>query len=127
MSMLSYGAEVKPASEFEAEAPKVDLLQEELNLAKTLTEALAIDDFDISEYTDKYAENLNKLIEAKVSGRQIVAPPSEEIPQATNLMEALQKSLDEAKLRAAKPSKPAKQIAPSGGEKAAKAAKRKKA
>jgi DNA end-binding protein Ku len=126
MSMLSYGAEVKPPLEFEPEAPKVDLSQEELKLAKMLTEALAVDDFDINAYKDKYAENLTKLIEAKVSGKQIVAPPSEETPQVINLMEALKKSLDDAR-KAAKPGKPPKQVAPSSGEKAAAAAKRKKA
>jgi len=126
MSMLSYGAEVKAISEFEPEAPKVDLSQEELKLAKTLTDTMAVDDFDISEYKDKYAENLTKLIEAKVSGKQIVAPPTEDTPQVINLMEALQKSLDEAK-KTMKPSKPAKQVAPSSGEKAVAAAKRKKA
>ena len=52
--------------------------------------------------------------------------PSEEPPQVINLMEALKKSLEEAK-KTPKPGKPAKQVAPSSGEKAATAAKRKKA
>jgi non-homologous end joining protein Ku len=52
----------------------VDVSQKELDLAKTLTTALAMEDFDLSEYRDNYADNLRKLVEAKIEGREIVTP-----------------------------------------------------
>jgi DNA end-binding protein Ku len=122
MSMLTYANEMKSPSEFQDEAPKVEVSPEELKLAKTLTDALSVDEFDFSEYRDQYTEKLTKLIESKVAGKEIVAPPAEEPPQIINLMEALQKSLAAAK-KAQKPAaaggKPPKLAAPGTAAKAA--------
>lgn len=113
MTMLSYDAEVKKVDEFQPEAPPIDVTPEELKLAKTLTDAMAVKSFDFSAYKDKYADNLTKLIQSKVEGKEIVAPPEQEGPQIINLMEALQKSVAEAKKSAGAAAKPEKLVASS--------------
>jgi len=123
MTGLSYNAEVKKSDEFKGEAPKAEVTPEELKLAKTLTETMAQDDFDFAQYKDMYTERLKELIEAKIAGKQVVASPAEEEPVVINLMEALQKSVAEAK--AASKGKPAKLVAPSAGAAAKDVRKRK--
>src|SRR5205823_736807 len=104
MTFLVFEAQVRKPTEFKDEAPKVEVTAQELALAKTLTEALAMEEFDLGAYKDHYSEKLKELIEAKIAGKQIVAPPAEESPQVINLMEALQKSVEQAK-KSAKPAK----------------------
>jgi DNA end-binding protein Ku len=75
---------------------------------------------NLSDYRDEYREGLQRIIEAKIAGEEIVAPSIETPPKVVNLMEALRKSLDT--VGAAK-KKPAKATLP----KAAAAPKRKRA
>ncbi len=49
---------------------------------------------DLKEYQDAYQAGLREIIDAKVEGREIVAPEIEAPPKVVNLMEALRKSLD---------------------------------
>jgi len=53
--------------------------------------------FDFGKYRDVYTDKLTKLIEAKVAGAEIVAPPVQEQAQIINLMDALRQSVDKAK------------------------------
>ena len=49
---------------------------------------------DLADYRDEYREGLQKIIDAKIAGEEIVAPAVEMPPKVVNLMEALKKSLD---------------------------------
>jgi len=49
---------------------------------------------DLSDYHDEYREGLQKIIDAKIAGEEVVAPAAEMPPKVVNLMEALRKSLD---------------------------------
>ena len=49
---------------------------------------------DLSDYRDEYREGLQKIIDAKIAGEEVVAPAMEMPPKVVNLMEALRKSLD---------------------------------
>src|SRR5262245_26409941 len=51
-------------------------------------------ELDFQSYRDEYQEGLREIIDAKVAGREIVAPEVEAPPKVVNLMEALRKSLD---------------------------------
>jgi DNA end-binding protein Ku len=51
---------------------------------------------DLSDYSDEYREGLQKIIDAKIAGEEVVAPAVEMPPKVVNLMEALRKSLDSA-------------------------------
>jgi DNA end-binding protein Ku len=91
----------------EVRAAKLDFLDDdvtvrpqELTMAESYIAALSAD-FDPSEFADGYREALEEVIEAKVAGREVVTP--EEQPassgQVVDLMEALRRSVAEAKSR----------------------------
>jgi DNA end-binding protein Ku len=49
---------------------------------------------DLQDYTDGYQEGLREIIDAKIAGREFVAPEVQEPPKVVNLMDALRRSLD---------------------------------
>jgi DNA end-binding protein Ku len=51
-------------------------------------------DLDFAAYRDEYQDGLREIIDAKVAGREVVAPEVEAPPKVVNLMDALRKSLD---------------------------------
>jgi DNA end-binding protein Ku len=91
----------------EVRAAKLDFLDEdvtvrsqELTMAESYISALSAD-FDPGEFSDHYREALEEVIEAKVAGREIVTPEEqpESSGQVVDLMEALRRSVAEAKSR----------------------------
>src|SRR4051794_32731134 len=71
---------------------------QELAMASSLIESMA-GDFDPDQYTDNYREALQEVINAKVEGREVIAPEeTEEAPAAAvDLMAALKASVERAK------------------------------
>ena len=120
MGVLCYDEEMKSLSEFDDEVPKVQVTPAEAKIAKMLVDELSVDELDLTHYKDHYAEKLKQLIEMKVAGKEVVEPPAEQAPRMTNLMDALEKSLADAKRMRSR--KPAKISAPSTAGKAAAAA-----
>ena len=49
---------------------------------------------DLKDYTDEYQEELQRIIDAKVAGEEVVATEEETPPKVVNLMDALRQSLD---------------------------------
>jgi DNA end-binding protein Ku len=49
---------------------------------------------DLTEYSDRYQEELQRIIDAKVAGEEVVATVEEAPPKVVNLMDALRQSLD---------------------------------
>jgi DNA end-binding protein Ku len=121
-NFLSYADELKNPAEFEGEVPEVDVPKQELQIARTLVAQLSPEEFDITSFKDRYEDRLKQLIDTKVAGEQVMAAPEEEPAPVINLMEALQKSLQQAQ-DAAKP--PKKVAAGTAGKKTAAARKRK--
>jgi DNA end-binding protein Ku len=72
----------------------------ELDMAKMLISSLEAD-FEPQKYHDTYRDNLQRMIEAKVEGRKIVATPSAHVAPVIDIMEALKKSLAEKRKPAA--------------------------
>jgi DNA end-binding protein Ku len=66
---------------------------EEIKLAKQVIETFERP-IDLATYKDEYREGLQQIIDAKIAGREVVAPVVEAPPKVVNLMEALKKSLD---------------------------------
>ena len=60
-------------------------------------------DVDFASYRDEYQNGLREIIDAKIEGRDIVAPEVEAPPKVVNLMEALRKSLDSINTSKKKP------------------------
>jgi DNA end-binding protein Ku len=66
----------------------------ELSLGKTLVENLTTEKFDPGQYSDSYAKELEKLIEAKSKGQELAPKQAEEEPEeTTEIIEALKASL----------------------------------
>ena len=93
----------------EVRAPKLDLgeddvkiREQELAMAESYITALS-GDFEPEEFSDQYRQALEEVIEAKVAGKEVVAPAEEPAPsgQVVDLMEALRRSVAEAKERRA--------------------------
>jgi DNA end-binding protein Ku len=101
MSVLYYEKQMKQPSAFADEVGEPKLTAQELKLGASLVEASTPEKFDFSHYKDRYTERVSDLIEMKMAGKKIEAPPSEKAPHVLNLMDALRKSLD--KTHAAKP------------------------
>ncbi len=49
---------------------------------------------DLSEYRDEYQEELQRIIDAKIAGQEVVETVEETPPKVVNLMDALRQSLD---------------------------------
>ena len=95
MSVLIYAKRVKDTAPFLEELEQPDLAPEEDKLTQTLINASLLDDFDLNAYTDKHADDLQKLIQMKIDGEEVVAAPDPEEPKILNLMDALKKSVAE--------------------------------
>lgn len=82
----------------------VQVRPQELAMAESYIAALS-GDFDPSEFSDDYRNALEQVIEAKVAGREVVAQPEEPrgAGQVVDLMEALRRSVAEAKARRGEP------------------------
>jgi DNA end-binding protein Ku len=94
MHQLKYLDEIRPMDEIGGiDAPqKVDA--KELSLGKTLVDNLTVEKFDPGQYSDTYAKELEKLIEAKSKGQQITIKEEEKEPEETpDILEALKASL----------------------------------
>jgi DNA end-binding protein Ku len=66
---------------------------EEIKLAKQVIENFE-GVLDWEEYRDQYQEELQRIIDAKVAGEEVVATVEEAPPKVVNLMDALRQSLD---------------------------------
>ena len=92
LTALKYDAEVRDPEELNPPDPP-SLAKDEVALTKTLLKSFTRSDFDLAEFTDRYATDFAALIEAKVQGKEVVRPPAAEPPPVINLMDALKKSL----------------------------------
>src|SRR6476469_6180944 len=77
---------------------------------------------DLTEYKDAYQEELQRIIDAKIAGEEVVAPVEDTPPKVVNLMDALRQSLDRVSTSKKKSAKadieaPAKAEAPKAREK----------
>lgn len=103
MQMLNYQYQLRPAEQFTARFrdPHQDYLplQEDLAIAEELVDAMSDDQFEIEAYEDTYEKKMKALIDAKLAGQEIVAPPhAEQQPRVINLHDALRRSVDRARL-----------------------------
>jgi len=94
MHQLKYLDEIRPIDEIAEldSSQKIDV--KELSLGKTLVENLTTEKFDPGLYSDTYAKELEKLIEAKSKGQKVTVKEEEEKPEeTTDILEALKASL----------------------------------
>jgi DNA end-binding protein Ku len=95
MYTLHHAAEMRSIDQIEelGSVPKT-VKPEELKLAQQVVEMYS-GELNLDDYTDEYKEELRRVIDAKVSGEEVVAAPAAEPPSnVVDLMAALRKSLD---------------------------------
>jgi len=66
---------------------------DEIKLAKQVI-ANFEGELDLTEYRDAYQDELQRIIDAKIAGEEVVATVEETPPKVVNLMDALRQSLD---------------------------------
>jgi DNA end-binding protein Ku len=100
MHQLKYLDEIRPMDEIAGigdnsssiTSQKIDA--KELSLGKTLVDNLTSKELDIGQYSDTYAKELEKLIEAKSKGQKVsIETEKEEEDTTKDLVEALKASL----------------------------------
>jgi DNA end-binding protein Ku len=66
---------------------------EEIKMAKQVISNFE-GELDLTEYKDAYQEELQRIIDAKIAGEEVVATEEKTPPKVVNLMDALRQSLD---------------------------------
>jgi DNA end-binding protein Ku len=89
---MYYQDEIRQVEEFRTDTSLVK--DKELDMAKMLISSLEAD-FEPQKYHDTYRDNLQKMIEAKIEGKKVVATPAAHVAPVIDIMEALKKSLAE--------------------------------
>ena len=105
MHTMYFAHEVRKVEEFRTDTTVVK--EQEAKLAEMLVQSLAAT-FEPEKYTDTYRDNLQKLIDAKINGQEVVTPPHAEPAKVIDIMEALKKSLAVAKKPVASEAEPPK-------------------
>jgi DNA end-binding protein Ku len=95
MHQLRYLDEIRPMDEIGGLDSTQKIDAKELTLGKTLVESLTTEKFDPGQYSDTYAKELEKLIQAKSKGQKVTIKEEEEKPEeTTDILEALKASLN---------------------------------
>src|SRR6476469_1752212 len=116
MYTLRHAKEVRSMDNIEElEGVPSKIKPDEIKLAKQVIGNVE-GQLDRAEYRDEYQEELQRIIDAKIAGQEVVATEEEAPPKVVNLMDALRQSLDRVstgKKKAAKAEfeKPVKAVA----------------
>jgi DNA end-binding protein Ku len=95
---LFLAEDIRSQAEIEEAVAGTEVKAAELKLAQQVMDSL-VGDFDPSELESQYRHDLRKMLEAKLDGQEIAKPePAPEAP-VVDLMEALKRSVAEAKDR----------------------------
>src|SRR5688500_12751393 len=94
---------------------------DEIKLAKQVIENFE-GELNLEEYRDEYQEELQRIIDAKIAGEEVVATTEEAPPKVVNLMDALRQSLDRVSTGKKKTAKVEKPVTAAASKPAAKVA-----
>jgi len=94
MYTLHHAAEIRSIDDVEElNAVSATVKPEEMRLARQVIGTFE-GPLNLKDYKDEYREGLQRIIEAKIAGEEVVAPAADAPPKVVNLMEALRQSLD---------------------------------
>jgi DNA end-binding protein Ku len=96
LETLFYAEDIRARAEIDEAVSETDLNEAELGMAVQLVESLS-GDYDPEEFRNEYRDELRAMLEAKLAGEEISRPePVTPVP-VIDLMEALKKSVAQAK------------------------------
>jgi len=105
MHTLHHAAEIRGIDTVEElNSVPAKVKPEEMKLARQVIQTFE-QPLDLSSYKDEYREGLQRIIDAKIAGEEVVATAAEAAPRVVNLMDALKKSLDAVSAGKKKPAK----------------------
>ena len=110
----------------ELENVPAKLKPEEIKMAKQVIGNFE-GQLDLTEYKDAYQEELQRIIDAKIAGQEVVATEEQAPPKVVNLMDALRQSLDRVSSTKKKAAKVAEIEKPAKAAKAAPVKEKKRA
>jgi DNA end-binding protein Ku len=94
MYTLRHAREIRSMDNIEElESVPAKIKPEEIKLARQVIGNFE-GEFKLTEYRDEYQEELQRIIDAKIAGKEVVATEEEAPPKVVNLMDALRQSLD---------------------------------
>jgi len=105
-STLNFDYEVRSADEVFADAPKLTIKGEMLDLARHIIDTKR-GNFDPAGFDDRYEEAVADLVKAKLAGKKITAPKARKSDKVVDLMEALRQSAGAAPPKRTAPRKKA--------------------
>jgi DNA end-binding protein Ku len=126
LETLFLAEDVRSQAEIDEAVAGTEVKKAELDLAEQVMQSL-IGEFDPSELVSEYRGNLRQMLEAKLEGQEIAKP--EPVPEApvVDLMEALKRSVAEAKGRKTPADDSKRKAAPKSGSRSRRAPARKSA
>ena len=105
MHTLHHAAEIRSIDAVEElSSVPANVKPEEMKLARQVI-ATFEQPLNLSDYKDEYRAGLQRIIDAKIAGEEVVATATAAPPKVVNLMDALRKSLDAVSTRKKKPAK----------------------
>jgi DNA end-binding protein Ku len=126
LELMHFADELVAQSDFDFPELKEKVAPAELKVAKMLIDTMSSEAFEPEKFHDEYREAVMAMIDARVAGEEVTAPEAKR-PAATNvvnLMDVLQRSLEQSKRGGAAGSKAAS--AKTAAKKSASAAKPKR-
>ena len=113
LETLYFAEDLRSRAEIDEAVRETELGEAELTMAVQLVEGLS-GEFDAAEFRNEYREDLRAMLEAKLAGEEITRPEPVAPAPVVDLMEALKKSVAQAKSQRepAKPSRAKKESAP---------------
>ncbi|BDE08092.1 non-homologous end joining protein Ku [Vulcanimicrobium alpinum] len=103
LELMHFADEMVSQGSFDFPALSEHVAEAEKKVAKMLIDTMSIEAFDPEQFHDKYREDVLAMIEARAAGESVEAPEIHK-PAATNvvnLMDVLQRSLEQSKARRA--------------------------
>jgi len=105
MHTLHHAAEIRSIDAVEElSAVPTKVKPEEMKLARQVIETFE-QPLNLADYKDEYREGLQRIIDAKIAGEEVVSTMPEAPPKVVNLMDALKKSLDSVSAQKKRPAK----------------------
>ena len=112
LETLYFAEDVRSRAEIDEAVHETEVNDGELSMATQLVESLA-GDFDPGDYRNEYRDELRAMLEAKLAGEEVTRPEPVTPAPVVDLMEALKKSVAQARAqrepgkRARSPKQPA--------------------
>jgi DNA end-binding protein Ku len=101
LETLFLAEDIRSKAEIEEAVEDIEIKDQELDLARQVIASLAAE-FEPELLVSEYRRNLHELLEAKLTGEEILAPEPQEEPAPTvDLMEALRASIEASKQKPA--------------------------